>query len=175
MKPRSPGEAGFTLIEVLISLGLFGLIAVAGLALVTGIMNVRGRTEVRLDRLAEVQRTMFVVSSDLDQIAAGRVSGGAAELSFTRVTPGAGGPAIPIHYRFANGALFRFVGPRPQLLLPGVASARWRFWDDGWIDKWPRDEKEVDRRPRAVEMQLQLATGGTLRRVVTLPARVESP
>ena len=174
-------EAGFTLVEVLISLGLFGLIAIAGLALVTGIMNVRGRTEVRLDRLAEVQRTMTVVSSDLDQIAAGRVTGGGGDVAFTRAAPGAGGAAIPIRYAVVDGALVRFVGPRPQLLLPGVGSARWRFWDAGWVERWPRsaEAEQIERWPRAVEMQLQLAApagpGGSLRRVVVLPVRVDKP
>jgi general secretion pathway protein J len=40
-KRPEAGEAGFTLIELMISLGLFALIAVAGLALVEGIINVQ--------------------------------------------------------------------------------------------------------------------------------------
>lgn len=179
MNRRSPGEAGFTLIEVMISLGLFGLIAVAGLALVSGIINVQGRTETRLDRLAEVQRTMFVLSSDLDQIAEGRVTGGGDQLSFTRVAPGAGGAAIPVRYDVAGGALMRVVGPRPQLLLRGVTGARWRFWDRGWIDRWPRDDKQADRWPRAIEVQMEVASpggpAGGLRRVIVLPFRGDSP
>jgi general secretion pathway protein J len=177
MTRRSPSEAGFTLIEVMISLGLFGLIAVAGLALVSGIINVQGRTEVRLDRLAEIQRTMFVVSSDLDQIASGNVAGGGGGMSFTRSAPGSGGPAIPVRYAVAGGALLRFVGPRPQVLLSGVTGARWRFWDKGWTDHWPLDKKQVGKWPRAVEMQLQVASPGGpvggLRRVVVLPVRIE--
>ncbi|MBL7372952.1 prepilin-type cleavage/methylation domain-containing protein, partial [Escherichia coli] len=72
----------------MISLGLFALIAVAGLALVDGIIKVQGRTEKRLDRLADLQRALFVVSSDIDQIAFGRVSGGGEKLNFTRAAPG---------------------------------------------------------------------------------------
>ncbi len=103
----------------MISLGLFALIAVAGLALVEGIINVQGRTEKRFDRLADLQRTMFVVSSDVEQIADGPISGGGANLSFTRSAPGMGGAAVPLRYGVVGGALVRSVGPAPQLAARG--------------------------------------------------------
>ncbi|WP_226948552.1 PulJ/GspJ family protein, partial [Rhizorhabdus wittichii] len=71
-------EAGFTLIELMISLALFGLIALAGLALVDSLMGIRDRTEGRLDRLAEVQRAMYVIDNDLTQISPGPLQGDAA-------------------------------------------------------------------------------------------------
>ncbi|MHA6720828.1 type II secretion system protein GspJ [Sphingomonas sp. RS6] len=172
------GESGFTLIELMISLGLFALIAVAGLALVDGIINVNGRTEGRLDRLAALQRTMFVLTSDLDQIAAGPIEGGGNRLSFTRSAPGTGGVAVPVRYAVVGGTLVR-AAPAPQLLLPAVVRARWRFWDGGWVDRWPRDTSETEkaRWPRAVALDLETAGPGgspvTLRRVVTLPSRAK--
>ena len=173
------GETGFTLIELMISLGLFALIAVAGLALVEGIINVQGRTEKRLDRLADLQRTMFVVSSDVEQIAGGPISGGGANLSFTRAAPGMGGAAVPLRYGVAGGALVRTVGPAPQLVLAGVANARWRFWDGTWVDRWPVNDEGRDRWPRAVAIEMQVAgpggTLGSLRRVIILPVRPEEP
>jgi general secretion pathway protein J len=179
VKERSPGEAGFTLIEVMISLGLFGLIAVAGLALVTGIINVQGRTDVRLERLAQLQRTMGVITGDLDQVAHGNIAGGGGEVSFTRAGPGAGGPPIPVRYALVEGAMVRFIGPRPQLLLPGVAQARWRFWDGQWTDRWPRDEKQAGVWPRAIEIEMQIASPGgptgSLRRMVVLPVQADPP
>lgn len=173
------GETGFTLIELMISMGLFALIAVAGLALVEGIINVQGRTEKRLDRLADLQRTMFVVSSDLEQIASGRIEGGGANLSFTRSAPGMGGAAVPLRYGIVGGALVRTVGPAPQLVLAGVANARWRFWDGAWVDRWPVDDEGKDRWPRAVALEMQVqapgGTPGSLRRVIALPTRPEEP
>lgn len=170
-----PREAGFTLIELMISLGLFALIAVAGLALVDGIIGVQGRTEKRLNRLADVQRAMFVVTSDLDQIAPGALSGGGSQIAFTRAAPGIGGAAVKVEYAAAGGALVRRVGPLPQAVLAGVTQAQWRFWDGAWVDRWPAREDEAERRPRAVELRMQVAGPGgqpaTLRRVVTLPVR----
>ncbi|MET0309949.1 MAG: type II secretion system protein GspJ [Sphingomonas sp.] len=178
MKDRfEAGQSGFTLIELMISLGLFALIAVAGLALVDGIINVNQRTEGRLDRLAALQRTMFVLTSDLDQVSSGPIEGGGNRISFTRTAPGYGGISVPVKYGVAGGVLVRGAGPAPQLLLPGVARAQWRFWDGAWVDRWPLDDKSRDRWPRAVSIDLEVVGPGgtpvTLRRVVALPARAE--
>jgi len=176
---RAPrGAEGFTLIELMISLGLFALIAVAGLALVQGIINVQGRTEIRLDRLAELQRTMFVVTSDVDQIASGRISGSAKNgLKFTRAAPGQGGARIEVQYRVIGGMLVRAGGPAMQPLLPGVTAARWRFWNGAWRDSWPMSEETANQWPRAIEMELQIASpnggpAGTIRRVIVLPRQI---
>lgn len=175
---REAGEAGFTLIELMISLGLFALIAAAGLALVDGILRVNGRTEARLDRLAALQRTMFVLTSDLDQLASGPVTGGGDALSFLRTAPGTGGVTARVQYAVARGGLVR-VAPAPQLLLPGVVTARWQFWDGAWRDRWPVDDSEEakQRWPRAIALDLQAAgpSGAPVRlhRVVTLPTRAQ--
>jgi general secretion pathway protein J len=171
------GESGFTLIELMISMVLFALIAVAGLALVEGIIKVQGRTGTRLDRLADLQRAMFVVSSDLDQIASGRMEGAGDRLRFSRVAPGIGGAAVTLSYAATGGALVRSVGPAPQLVLTGVSGTRFRFWDGTWVDRWPVNEQGKDRWPRAVALEMQVAgpggKQGSLRRVVALPARSE--
>lgn len=176
-KRPEAGDAGFTLIELMISMGLFALIAVAGLALVEGIIKVQGRTETRFDRLADLNRAMFVMASDLDQIARGDVAGGSNGITFKRAAPGIGGAAVPTRYALVNGALVRQIGPSPQLLLTGVTSARWRFWDGGWADRWPIDKS--DRWPRAIEVEMQVSgpggTPGTIRRVVTLPVQAQEP
>lgn len=171
----SAGQAGFTLIELMISLGLFALIAVAGLALVDGIIKVQGRTEGRLDRLADLQRALFVVTSDVDQLAAGDISGGGTSLSFTRAAPGMGGAAVPLRYAVAGDTLVRALGPVPQRVLGGVTAARWRFWDGAWVDRWPLDAEGKTRWPRAIALEMQVAAPGgtpaTVRRVIALPSR----
>jgi general secretion pathway protein J len=174
------GQSGFTLIELMISLGLFALIAVAGLTLVDGIIKVQGRTEKRLDRLADLQRAMFVVSSDVDQISRGRISGGGEKLNFTRAAPGFGGPAVPLQYSVANGNLVRGSGAMVQTVLGGVAGVHWRFFDGAaWADRWPVKDEDADRWPRAIAIEMQAAgpggNPGALRRVVPLPDQAEYP
>lgn len=173
MTPR-PDEGGFTLLELIISLGLFALIAVAGLGLLDSVLNVQGRTDTRLSRLAELQRAMFVVQSDLDQITRGEISGGANGIAFTRIAGGLGGPPMPVRYGAAGGVLARSA-PQPQVLLQGVTQARWRFRDgDRWVDRWPVSEERKAEWPRAVLVEMQVAgqgPQGVLRRVVVLPAQ----
>jgi general secretion pathway protein J len=168
------GEQGFTLLELIISLGLFALIAVAGLGLLDSVLNVQGRTEARLSRLADLQRAMFVIQSDLDQVTRGEISGGGNTVAFTRVAGGVGGPAMAVSYGEAGGTLVRSA-PQPQLLLQGVTGTRWRFRDgDAWIDRWPPDDERKGEWPRAVSVELQVAgqgPQGTLRRIVVLPVQ----
>lgn len=171
MTPRRVGEAGFTLLELMISLGLFALIAVAGLALVDSVIGVDGRTEARLDRVADLQRAMVVIASDLDQIAPGPMGGDAAGVRFRRSAPGLGGVPIGVGYRVTDGQLLRVVDGRAQRVLDQVTAARWRYFDGGWLDSWPpAPDRSLDW-PRAVVVELQVGGpgGGNLRRVVTLP------
>ena len=165
-------EQGFTLLELIISLGLFALISVAGLGLLDSVLNVQGRTEARLSRLADVQRAMFVIQSDLDQVTRGAISGGGSAIAFTRVAGGVGGPALAVGYAEAGGVLTRSA-PHPQMLLHGVSGTRWRFRDGNvWIDRWPPDEQRKDEWPRAVSVEMQVSgqgPQGTLRRVIVLP------
>ena len=172
-------EAGFTLIELMISLSLFALIAVAGLALVDSVLGVQERTEVRLDRLSDLQRAMLVMSGDLEQVARGDVAGAGGQLEFTRAAPGIGGPPVAVAYRLERGVLTREAGGGTQALLGGVGSVRWRFFDAGWVDRWPPTGARAGAWPRAVEAVLTLApgagagAGGTLRRVILLPTRAK--
>lgn len=169
-------EAGFTLLELIISLGLFALISVAGLGLLDSVLNVQGRTEKRLARLADVQRAMFVIQSDLDQVTRGAISGGGNKIEFTRVAGGVGGPPMRVSYGEAAGVLVRSA-PQPQMLLRGVGGTRWRFRDGNvWIDRWPPDEARKDEWPRAVMVETQVSGQGPqggLRRIVLLPVQAK--
>lgn len=169
-----PGEDGFTLIELMISLLMFALIAVAGVALVDSVLGVQGRTEARLDRLTAIQRAMLVVSGDLEQVAGGDMSGGGAALTFSRSAPGVGGPPVAVRYALAGDVLTRDAGGGGQAVLRGVSAVRWRFWRDGWADRWPAGEAQAW--PGAVELEVTLAgqPSGTIRRVVTLPVRAKA-
>lgn len=156
-------------------MGLFALIAVAGMGLLDSVLNVQGRTEARLARLADLQRAMFVIQNDLDQVTRGDIAGGGGNIAFARVAAGLGGPALPVRYDLAGGALVRSA-PQPQLVLTGVSGAVWRFRDgDRWVDRWPPDADRRAEWPRAVavEMAVTGANGpqGRLRRVIVLPVQ----
>ena len=176
------GQAGFTLIELMISLALFGLIAMAGLALVDALMSIQNRTEGRLDRLAEVQRAMYVIDNDLAQLSAGRIEGDSAAIAFNRPLAAEGGMPVRVNYQLGAGTLLRSFRGRglpqgSQRVLQDVGTLRWSYYvpGSGWTDRWPPSAEAIDTWPAAVAADIVLApggsVGGSLRRVVRLPAR----
>ena len=176
-------EGGFTLIEMIIALALFGLIAVAGLGLVESVLGISARTDGRMDRLAEIQRAMFVIDADLGQLSAGPLAEDRGVLSFRRHAASLDGRGETVAYALAGGTLRRTLGGtaqpvRVQHLLTGVSGIHWGYYvaGEGWRDGWPPDPAKPDVWPAAVAADITLADDagplhGTLRRVVELPAR----
>ncbi|HTG38437.1 type II secretion system protein GspJ [Sphingomonas sp.] len=167
-------QGGFTLIELMISLGLFALIAVAGLALVDSVLGVQTRTAARLDEQGALARAVYVLTSDVDQIARGRVVSNGQELIFTRAAPGLGGAPVEIRWMRSGDALVRMVDGRTQTAVTGVTGVSARFWDGGWQPGWPPSAERGEDWPRAVELTVALGPRGNVRRVIALPTRPEA-
>lgn len=172
MSGRGPArEAGFTLVEVIVALGLLALIASAGLALVETVLSAQRRTDGRLARLATLERALFLIDADFAQATDGPVLQGDTVL----IRRGVRGGQASIGYAVFAGVLVRLYDLHPRMLIPDVEFLRWRFHRGG---RWeaappPPDDPLGD---DAVELTLRLAPangapGGTLRRVVLLPAR----
>ncbi|PTQ09857.1 prepilin-type cleavage/methylation domain-containing protein [Sphingomonas oleivorans] len=175
---RRAGEAGFTLIELMISLALFGLIALAGVALVDSVLGIRARTDGRLERLGDMQRAMFVLTNDIEQVARGPVVGTSETLSFSRHMASVTGLPVPVHYALAGGTLGRSLGTGgTQRLLTHVSGVHWRYYKpgQGWLDRWPPGQDQAQAWPAAISVDIMLDGGpgssGLLRRVVALPSR----
>lgn len=172
-----PREAGFTLVELIVSLGLFALIAAAGAGMVDGLMTIQARTAGRLERLGDLQRALFALANDIGQASGGPISGGGGLLRFSRPLPVMLGLPQPSAYLLSGDRLVRRLGARgrSQVVLTGVAGVRFRFFagQAGWIDRWPPTPEEARRFPQAIEATILLAPaanrpGGTLRRVIPL-------
>jgi len=113
---------------VIVALGLFALIALAGFTLLRSILDAQARTEARLARLSEIQRALFVVAGDLDQVS-GRIEGGPDAIVFQK-TDASGRPFV-ISYAVSGATLTRTVagagGQRTQTLLGQVTAVRWSY------------------------------------------------
>jgi len=179
---RTPSiRAGFTLVEVIVALGLFGLIALAGFGLLRAVLDTQAGTESRLRRMSEIQRALFVVASDLDQIS-GPVEGDAATVLFQKVDTG--GRPFVVQYGHQGDQLTRTIsgpfGERAQPLLKGVTSARWSYHlgAAGWVAATPPvpsglPAPDAPARVGAVALDLDLigvdGRATSVRRVISTP------
>lgn len=122
-------------------MGLFALIGVAGFTLLNSVLRTQDATDTRLGRMAEIQRAMLVVSSDLDQIT-GSLGGGGATLSLQKADIAGG--IVNVRYELVGDALTRTItgagGERVQTLLTQVSSLRWTFHRrrGDWLEAWPQ-------------------------------------
>lgn len=157
------GEAGVTLVEMLVALALFALIGLAGFTVLDSILRVQSRTEGRLERLAEVDRALRLVARDLAQARPGSAALMAEGLEMVRP-----GPEGDVRIRYAlgvDGGLVRRIagadGARAvaQVIAGDVAALEWRFLGPGpdWRVAWPPEE---DPPPDLRAVEVRLALGG---------------
>jgi general secretion pathway protein J len=185
---------GFTLVELLVSLFIFGLLAAAGVALLSFSVRSQAVAGERLDDLSQFRRAGALLGGDLAQVAPRltRDSAGASRPAFVGADGEREGVALAfvrrgwdnvdeaprpslqrVEYRVVEGRLER--RSYPQLdgaeplpwsrILEGVRWVRFRYRDGegAWRERWdPTDPREL---PRAVEVIMDSAAGGTTRQL----------
>ncbi|OWK32413.1 type II secretion system protein J precursor [Sphingomonas mucosissima] len=180
--------AGFTLVEVMVALMIFGLIASAGVALLAFSVRAQGATTARLDDVGALARQSSLLAADLAQ-AMNRPArdergtkfpafvGGATSVTFVR----AGWSNIDaqprstlqkVSYRLADGALRRTAWPMvdgaaplpASIALADVAGATLRYRIGGvWSDRW--DGTGGAALPQALELVLERRDGIVFRQL----------
>ena len=187
---RRTATAGFTLVEVLVALAIFALIGVAGFSMLDQVLRTQRLTEGRLERLAEMQRAMHMITLDFSQ-ARGKSfeveqSTNGPVIGLRRNAADARGGNVMLHYALQDGSFMRDVsgasGPpvAHQPLLKGVTVVDWQFYASpaGWSPEWPPAGSVVlpgqsVPNPQAIAVTITLADGGNqLRRVVLLPGEM---
>jgi len=181
---------GFTLLELLIAMAVFAIMATMAYGGLRAVMQTRQDSQNRARQLREAQQAFYWLNEDLQQAVARPVrdelgdsrpafQGGTGEdvLSLTRNTPtwlpGAAGRSNlqRVVYRFKNGILYRGVWnaldrtPQSQISqrrMLEAHSVQLRFYGGEWSGYWPVAGAAL---PRAVEVSVELPGLGKLRRV----------
>ncbi len=172
-------EHGFTLVEVMIALMIFGMLAAAGVAILTFSVRAQTATGKRFDDISALNRTTALLAGDLGQAIdrPARDEGGTVLPAFTGEPDGqmrfvrtgwANVDAAPrasaqkVAYAIQDAALVRIAYPMidgaaplpPVTLLEKVASvgARYRY-KGAWSDRW--DGTQGAPLPQAAEIVLR--------------------
>lgn len=190
---RRPAEHGFTLVEVMISLMIFGLLAASGVALLSFSVRAQAATDAKLDDVQALNRLSSALSADLAQATDRQTRNESGDLlpAFTG-EPGSGATpmvrlvragwsnldATPrpgeqkVEYRVANGSLERVAYPMldgalplaPAVMLTHVRQVSLRYRINGaWSDRW--QGTPIYALPQAMEMRVLRDDGVEFRQV----------
>jgi general secretion pathway protein J len=200
---RRSAENGFTLIEMMIALLIFGLLASAGVALLTFSVRAQSATASRLDDIAALGRLSSSLSADLAQAAVRPVrdEDGTPMPAFLGANGSNGVPMLQlvrsgwtnlddsprsgqqkVEYRLVGNDLQRIAYPMvdgapplaPAVLLKAVGSIGLRYRIAGaWADRW--EEKPGIALPDAVEMVVTRTDGTRFRSVYIVGTRYALP
>ncbi|MFP7722890.1 type II secretion system minor pseudopilin GspJ [Lysobacter sp. A3-1-A15] len=188
---------GFTLVEMLVALAVFGLLSAASLGVLVHAADNREVVSARMDRIGEFQRARALLKADLGQAAPRRVrrgDGSATRTAFIGQRPGDPGPLFAfvrrgwsnpdaepraslqyVEYRIAGGQLERAAhaaldgapAPMPQAVLTGVAATQVAYRYRG---QWNDGwPGGADEIPEAVRLTLDVDGLGTIEQLFLLP------
>lgn len=168
--------SGFTLVELMVALAIFALIAAAGVGLLRASLNTQSAVTQRLSESGGITRLRALLASELAtaQPRPGRDGtgnprpafiGDGSGIAFTYAAEGEPGTGR-LHrssYALVSGALVRSGSDRldgpdtgaPAVLVRDVASISWRYraLDGTWNTAWSADDTR--RLPRAVELAIE--------------------
>lgn len=190
---------GFTLVEMLAALFVFGLISAAGALVMGSTLGGQAAVRARMDRLGEFQRTRTLLKADLSQLAARRTRNGAGGLAAGALigdqpsdskpflvlarrgweNPGAAARASVqrVEYRVVEGRLERSTSAAldgapagaPQVLLDGVDQVRVEYLFRG---AWAPTwtAQPAAELPQAVRLEFTVRDLGRFEQVFLTPA-----
>lgn len=187
-------ETGFTLVELMVALLIFGMLSAAGVALLSFSVRAQEAADTRLAALAELRRASAILTSDLAQAAPrlSRDEAGAVHAAFGGGTGRADEPALllvrrgwanydgsprsslqKVEYRLSDDRLERrayghvdgAAGFEPVTLVNGVEALRLRYRDARGEWRDRWDPAQPTQMPRAVEMVLDLEDGASIRQL----------
>ncbi|MET0115997.1 MAG: type II secretion system minor pseudopilin GspJ [Sedimenticola sp.] len=188
-------ERGFTLLELMVAIALFSVMAAMAYAGLDGVLRAKSVTESRAERQAALEIGLRRIQQDIEQMIDRPVRDPRGEtlpslylpqtdtlLEFTRA--GRGTPENNeqstlqrVAYRFENNRLLRRSWsvldrsqadePVESTLLSGIEDIEIRYYDGSrWRDYWhPEDVTSDGALPKGLEIRLMLRDWGEIRRI----------
>lgn len=190
---KRSAENGFTLVELMIALFIFALLAAAGTALLAFSVRAQGVAAARLDDIGMLSRLASAMSADLAQADARptRDREGVTIPPFAGERGGSGQPMLrltrlgwtnldnaprpdmqKVEYRLSGGRIDRIAYPMldgaaplpPSALIDHVADVALRYRIDGaWSDRWEGTKDAL--LPQAVELTITRSDGRRYRQL----------
>jgi general secretion pathway protein J len=187
---KHSAQQGFTLIELVVALFVFGLLAAAGVALLSGSVRAQQGASTRLEAVAGERRLTAILTNDLLQArpritrgltgqseAAFRGGNGTLLLSYVRGgwANGDGAPRASVQrveitrdknrlIRSTRAMADGTAPSNPVVLVDDLAALQIRFRQKGeWVDQW--NPTRADLIPRAVELTITRTGQQPLRRL----------
>lgn len=174
---RRSQQGGFTLLELLLAVAIFALLAVGSAQLTDSMLRADGARQAQADELRALGRALSLIQRDAVQgvfVAELRHAAFAVSLHGSRVQWLVGAQQAPgaaaqselrvVEYWLDDGTLWRRRRSleqgegRAQRLLEGVEELRWRIHAQGkgWLQHWPGAEAP-EQAPDALEISLSTA------------------
>lgn len=191
---KAQRQQGFTLIEMMVAIAIFALLSLMATQILRSMLQSHNQIQSKTQDMAQVQLAMGLIERDISQAtvrltAEGSRPNSADFLVFKdtvdslelvrrhRANPGAilaRSSIERVRYRLVDNQLERLSYPTPDSalsqarvvpVLQDVTDFTLRFWHSGdWQEKWSGSAML----PAAIEVTLELADMGRLRRVILL-------
>lgn len=187
LRDRHSDQEGFTLLELLVALAIFSLIAVMAYGGLETVLNQQAHTEVNAESLAALQKTYLVMQRDIEQAVPrairdefGDEQGSLVGTTLFQLTRGGWNNPVDqprstlqrVGYALEDRQLIRYAWmvldraqdskPTRQPLIDEIESMEVRYLDerDNWQEQWP--PLSTDQTPPTVTLAFPLAIEVTL-------------